>query len=90
MYVVQNDIDVTVKGSRPQPKFYTDLHCCVEGVNGCYGIGMEPSIWQAGPVGTAHPHPLGALLPKSSPCSQSMLFIYCYLAAAVGTNCKAL
>lgn len=49
--LAQADIDVTVKGARPQPKIYTDLHGIVEGVSGCYGPGLEPSIWQ---VSTAH------------------------------------
>lgn len=43
---MQADIDVTVKGARPQPKIYTDFHGTVEGVSGCYGPGLEPSIWQ--------------------------------------------
>ena len=51
----QAEIEVTVKGARPQPKFYSDLHGSVEGVGGCYGPGLEPSIWQAcGPVCHVH------------------------------------
>ncbi|KAK9812398.1 hypothetical protein WJX73_007715 [Symbiochloris irregularis] len=47
----QAQIDVTVKGARPQPKIYTDLHGIVEGVSGCYGPGLEPSIWQVSQAG---------------------------------------
>lgn len=43
---MQAEIEVTVKGSRPQPKIYSDLKVAVQGTKGCFGLGLEPSIWQ--------------------------------------------